>query len=68
MNGRKSAGKRSQEMNICYFFITDQAEKGNMEIEHCPTDGMVADLLRNSFRDQSYKSSENIYLGCKYCW
>ena len=44
-NGRKSAGKRSQEMHICYFFIADQVEKGNVEIEHCPTDGMVSDFM-----------------------
>ena len=41
-NGHKSAGKIIWAMNICYFFIMDQAEKGNLEIGHCPTDGMVA--------------------------
>lgn len=37
-NGMKSAGKRSRALNIRYFFITDQVEKGNMTIKHCPRD------------------------------
>jgi hypothetical protein len=29
-NGKKSSGKQTRALNICYFFITDQVEKGNM--------------------------------------
>jgi hypothetical protein len=32
-------------MNICYFFITDQIEKGNMQVKYCPTNKMVADYF-----------------------
>ena len=39
-NSRKSAGKHSRVLNIHYFFITDQIERGNMTIEYCPTDEM----------------------------
>ena len=28
-NGRKSAGKRSRALNMRYFFVMDQVEKGN---------------------------------------
>ena len=42
-NGRKSAGKRSRALNIRYFFITDQIEKGKIEIRYCPMEEMVAD-------------------------
>ncbi|CAJ1938572.1 unnamed protein product [Cylindrotheca closterium] len=31
-NGRSSAGKRSRSLNICYSFVTDQVEKGNLTI------------------------------------
>ena len=44
-NGRKSAGKRSRHLNIRYFFVTDQKEKGKLSIEFCPTDRMVADYM-----------------------
>ena len=44
-NGRKSAGKRSRALNVRYFFLTDQVEKGNLVIQYCPTDQMLADYL-----------------------
>ena len=28
-NGKRSAGKRSRALNVRYFFLTDQIEKGN---------------------------------------
>ena len=43
--GLKRAGNRIRDMNINYFFITYQVEKGNLEIGHCPTDGMIADFM-----------------------
>ena len=44
-NGRKSAGKRSRHLNIRYFFVADQQEKGHISIEYCPTDDMVGDYF-----------------------
>ena len=44
-NGQKSAGKRSRHLNIRYFFVTDQVEKGNLSIEYCPTNQMLADYM-----------------------
>ena len=44
-NGRKSAGKRSRALNVRYFFLTDQVEKGNLRIAYCPTDNMTADYM-----------------------
>ncbi len=31
-NGRRSAGKRSRHLNIRFFFVTDQVEKGRISI------------------------------------
>jgi len=42
-NGKRSSGKRTRALNIRYFFLTDQVEKGNLSIEYCPTDDMIAD-------------------------
>jgi hypothetical protein len=44
-NGKKSLGKRMGTLNIYYFFITDQVEKGNAQIEHCKTDNTVGDFF-----------------------
>jgi hypothetical protein len=40
-NGKRSSGKRSRALNIRYFFITDQVEKGNVKIEFCPTEEII---------------------------
>ena len=35
-NGRKSVGKRNRALNVRYFFSTDQVERGNLQVVHCP--------------------------------
>jgi hypothetical protein len=32
-------------LNIHYFYLTDQVERGNAQIEHCWTDNMVGDFF-----------------------
>ena len=44
-NGHKSMGQRSRHIQIRYFFITDQIEKGNVEVEYCPTDKIEGDYM-----------------------
>ena len=44
-NRKRSAGKRSRALNIWYFFLTDQQEKGNLVVEYCPTGEMVGDYI-----------------------
>ena len=36
-NGKQSSSQRTRALNICYFFITNQSKRGNVEIEYCPT-------------------------------
>jgi hypothetical protein len=43
-NGKESSGKRTLALNICYFFLRDQVEKGNVTIVYCPIDDMVGDF------------------------
>ena len=44
-NGRASISRLTEHINISYFFITDRIKKGELKIEYCPTDDMVADLF-----------------------
>jgi hypothetical protein len=58
-NGRASASKRTRHFNIKYFYITDLIQRGEVEIQYCPTDAMLADYMTKpvvgakfiSFRD-----------------
>jgi hypothetical protein len=61
INGKKSSGKRTQALNIRYFFLTDQVEKGNISIEYCPTDDMVGDSIQSHYKAKSFASSEMRY-------
>ena len=59
-NGRTSASKRTRHFNIKLFFITDLIQQGDVKIEYCPTDVMLADFMTKplvgykfmGFRDQ----------------
>ena len=44
-NGKMSCGKRSQHMNIRYFWIKDYVARGKLDIVHCPTEFVKADTL-----------------------
>ncbi|CAJ1956176.1 unnamed protein product [Cylindrotheca closterium] len=54
-NGRSSAGKRSRALNIRYFFVTDQVEKGNLTIEHMPTDDMWGDYMTKPLQGKKFR-------------
>ena len=62
-NGRKSAGKRSRAINIRYFFVTDHVEKGNVSIEYCPTDDMIADFMTKPLQGQKFRDFRSDILG-----
>ena len=62
-NGRKSAGKRSRALNIRYFFITDQVELGNVQIEHCPTEDMIGDFMTKPLQGEKFRKFRDLILG-----
>ena len=54
-NGRKSAGKRSRHLNICLFFVTDQQEKGQIQIQYCPTDLLIGDYMTKPLHGKKFR-------------
>ena len=62
-NGRSSAGKRSRAINIRYFFVTDQVELGNIQIEHMPTDEMWADYMTKPLQGEKFRKFRALILG-----
>ena len=44
-NGRKSSGKRTKHINMRFYFITDRIRGGELSVEHCPTEEMIADFF-----------------------
>ena len=53
-NGKKSSSQRTRHLNIRYFFLTDQVEKKNLEIDYCPTDEMTADYMSKPLQGEKF--------------
>ena len=62
-NSKRSAGKRSRALNVRYFFLTDQVEKGNLTIEYCPTDVMWADFMTKPLQGEKFRKFRDDILG-----
>ena len=45
MNGKASSSKRTRHINIRYFLITDKVKRGDISIDYCPTEDMIADYF-----------------------
>ena len=64
-NGKRSSGKRTRALNIRYFYITDQVEKGHIVIEHKPDEDMIADYMSKSLQGTKFNEFRNDIMGKK---
>ena len=44
----------TRDLDIRYFFISDQIEKGYIKIQYCPIDQMTADYLTKPLQEQNF--------------
>ena len=63
VNGKRSSSKRTRALNICYFFITDQVESGNISIEYCPTKSMIADFFTKPLQGETFSKFKRFIMG-----
>ena len=64
-NGKKSSSKRTRALNIRYFFLTDQIEKGNLTIQYCPTGEMIADIMTKPLQGELFEKFRRAVMGMK---
>jgi hypothetical protein len=62
-NGKKSSSKRTRALNIRYFFLTDQIQKGNLIVEYCPTTEMVADYFSKPLQGKLFQKFRKSIMG-----
>ena len=62
-NGKRSSGKRTRAINIRYFFLTDQIEKGNLEVVYCPTKKMTADFMTKPVQGELFRTHKRKIMG-----
>ena len=43
-NGRQSSGKCTRHINIRYFFVTDRIKNGEVCVEYCSNELLIADI------------------------
>ena len=53
-NGSASSSKRTRHINIRFFFVKDRVQAGELTIEYCPTDEMVADFFTKPLQGQKF--------------
>ena len=44
-NGQISSLKQTKHMDVCYFFVTDRIQRGEVTAEWCPTSEIIADYM-----------------------
>ena len=46
-NGRESSSRRTNHISTRYLYIEDRINRGEVAVEHCPTDDILADFFIN---------------------
>ena len=61
-NGRLSCGKNNKHINIRYFFLKDRVNSGEMDIEYCPTNEMIADFFTKPLQGSKFTKFRDMIL------
>ena len=54
-NGRESSGKRTRNININYYFVTDYIQENEIKVVYCPTETMIADFYMKPFQGKLFR-------------
>ena len=65
-NGRQSSSQRTRHVNIRYFFIKDKIDQGEITLEYCPTDRMIADFFTKPLQGSSFRRLRDVVMGAKH--
>ena len=62
-NGRNSCTGNSRHVHIRYFFIKDRVDKGEVKVEYCPTELMLADFYTKPLQGRLFKRFRDVLMG-----
>ena len=62
-NGKRSSSKRTRAINIHYFFLTNQIEKGKLYVQYCPTNEMIADFMTKPLQGKLFEKFKKMIMG-----
>jgi len=61
-NGRLSSSKRTQHLNVRYFFVNDKIQPGEVKVAYCPMESMLADLFTKPLQGSAFQKILDIIL------
>ena len=62
-NGKRSSSQRTRAINIRFFYLNDQVEKGNVVIDYCPTTDMIADYFTKPLQGKQFMKFKKMIMG-----
>jgi len=62
-NGKMSSSKRTQHLEIRFFFVTDNVANKKLRIDYCPTDNMIADFFTKPLNGSKFRRFRAFILG-----
>lgn len=62
-NGKASSSKRTKHINVRYFFVKDKIAKGEIDLEHCPTEEMWANVLTKPRQGRAWILFRSMLMG-----
>ena len=63
-NGKRSSGKKTRHIDIRYYFITDNINRGTVRVSHCPTDDMIADFFTKPLQGTKFYKFQSSIMNC----
>jgi hypothetical protein len=62
-NGKASSTKRTKHIKVKYFYVKDKIDKGEITLEHCPTDQMWTDINTKPKQGAVYREFRGQVMG-----
>ena len=61
-NGQLSSSKRTRQLNVRYFVMTDKRQKGEVKVAYCPIANMLADFFTKPLQGSAFRKMRDIIL------
>eukprot|EP00957_Ditylum_brightwellii_P043986 3338152-Ditylum_brightwellii.AAC.1 len=61
-NRKGSSSKCTWHIDICYFFITDCIEAGDLTMEYCPTGMMIGDFYTKAMQGKTFRMFRDLIM------
>jgi hypothetical protein len=62
-DGRISSSKRTK--HVRYYFVSDRITKGELQVQWCPTNDMIADYMTKPLQGKLFRRFRDLIMGLK---